>query len=190
MNTRLVTAPVIDPVTLDYVKKHTRIDYDVQDLLLSLWVKSATEQIEYITGMSLITQTREVSFDVGEFGYPSTPILVPRSPIQSVSSVKIYDTASIETVLPLTYFDIDAHSIPGRIDLVYGMVWPSTLLRCIRSIVITYVSGFGDTCETVPPDLRDVILLYCTHRNENRSDESGDCQGFLNMILRKRLYVR
>jgi len=190
MNIRIVTPPVIEPVTLDYVKKHSRIKYDIEDAILALWIRSAREQAENIMGQSLITQTWEVSYDIGVEDYPYMPIPLPRSPVQIVSSIKTYDTLGTESSLLLTDFDIDTHSIPARIDLGYCKSWPTTTLRSTRSIVINYICGYGNTTESIPADIRDAILLYCTHRNENRADESGMCAGFMNLLFRKRLYVR
>ena len=184
MNLTLVTPPASEPVTVDEVKLHTRIDDDFEEALLQLWIVSARIQAEDFQHRAYITQVRELSFDY----FPRLPICLPRSPVQEVTSFKYYDYQNTETVFSLDNLLIDTDSEPARITLSYGILYPSVTLRAMNAVKIRYTAGYGDSASDVPQTVTEAIMLYCTHRYDNRDAEKPPAE-FFNMLRPDRVHL-
>jgi uncharacterized phiE125 gp8 family phage protein len=183
---KLITAPAVEPVTTDEVKLHTRIDGNTETTLLSSWITSARILAEQYQRRAYITQTWELILD----GWPGMPISIPRSPVQSVTSLKYYDTANTETSWDLSNLLIVTDTEPGRITLAYGITYPSTTLREMNSVVIRYVAGYGDAASDVPENVKDAIHLYCAYRYENRTAEIESVPvQFYDLLRPERVYL-
>ncbi|HBR33191.1 MAG TPA: hypothetical protein DD734_01045, partial [Firmicutes bacterium] len=97
MQKRLVIPPANEPVTVEEVKLHTKIEYDIEDKLLETWITSIREIIESSWGKACITQTWELIFDA----FPRLPIEFPRSPVQLVETVSYFDADGNEHEIAL-----------------------------------------------------------------------------------------
>jgi uncharacterized phiE125 gp8 family phage protein len=136
----LVTAPVIEPLSLAQAKLRAGLDWadgDPRDQLALDFLAAARAKVEQDTGLALLTQTRDVYLDAI---YGSTIVLPDQSrPLQSVTSIKSTDTAGIvQTLDPLNYV-VDLAS--GRIGLAIGGAWPSDL-RPFQPYVLRIVAGW------------------------------------------------
>lgn len=183
---KLITPPIVEPVTVADVKLHTHIDHDVEDNLIQLWIESARKLAEDFQCRAYVAQTYTMTFD----SFPDLPILIPRAPLTAVSSVKYYDYENTETSMLLTDFIIDTDSEPGRIGFAYSKTWPSVTLRPMNAVKITFTCGTGSNASTVPATVKDAIMLYCTYRNENRAAEIDSApRQFYDLLSPQRLYV-
>lgn len=202
---KLITAPTIEPLVVDEVRLHTRIDHTVEDSLLASWIKAGRQHAEDYQRRAYIQQVWEIGFD----GFPETPILLPRPPLMQVLHIKYIDYQGNETYLYYTHeqdetttttpdpdtsigeddFIIDTDSEPGRISLAYEGTWPVSTLQPINSVKIKYIAGYGDLGKYVPDTVKDAIHLYCAWRYENRVGEGGELPSHFYDILRPgRLY--
>lgn len=183
---KLITAPTVEPVTAAEVKLSSHISHSVEDSLIAIWIAEARELAEIILRKSLITQTWELSFD----GFPEMPIDLPRSPVQSITSVTYYDYLDAATVITSTNYQLDTSASPARLGLIYGYTWPGVTLRKIDSVKIRYVSGYGASAAYVPASIRSAIILYCTIKDGNRMGEDGDASKKLkNALASKRIHL-
>jgi uncharacterized phiE125 gp8 family phage protein len=174
MGLKLVTPPVVEPVTLDEAKAHLRLDSNADDAYVEALITAARERVEIFLRRALITQTFEFTLD----GFPVNPSLIfttsvidlPRPPLQAIESIKYLNTAGSEQTLPPESYVIDASSDEiGRIALAWTQYWPFT--RCsINSVVIRFVAGYGDAPENVPQVIRQGILIEISNLYENRED--------------------
>lgn len=153
MNLTLVAAPAIQPVTLSEAKLYLKVDGADDDSRISDLIKAATRKAEEFTRRAFITQTWEIAFDSA----PSTRIVIPRPPLQSILSIKSYDEAGAESVFSLSNVWVDKRSTPGRIMLKDGIEWP-TELRPIDAIVIQFTAGYGGSTGSVDAGIREGIL--------------------------------
>jgi hypothetical protein len=104
---KVLTPPVTEPIGLDLLSRHLRIDQGFDDTLLNIYLASARQMAELYLGRALITQTlqwtvadehRNHERDIG-WGSPVTrpyprgrrPIELPMSPVQSIVSFTILD---------------------------------------------------------------------------------------------------
>lgn len=167
MSLKLITAPTVEPVSLDEAKAHLRIDEDntVENTLLNSLILSSREFCEGFQHRGLITQTWELWLDA----WPDKDyIQIPLPPLQSVTSVKYYDTDDTEATFSSDYYFVDIKSELGRVALNYGEVWPTTTLRPVNGICVTFVAGYGDAATDVPERVRQAMLLLISHWYENR----------------------
>lgn len=186
MRIAVVTPPAIEPVTSTEIKLALHIDDATEDALISSWIKTGRELAEGFLRRALITQTIIVTYD----DFPRTPFLLPRSPVQSITSITYYDTTNTSATVNLNSFIIDVSADPARIDLGYGEVWPAVVLRPMSGVVVRYVAGYGDAATAVPAAVKDAIMLYCGYRNENRTGEITEVpRHFYDLLRPDRNYI-
>lgn len=159
----LLVPPVGEPVSLAEFKSHSNL-LNVEDGVALHCISAARAWLEFYTGRAFLNQTWVCTLDAT----PSlgAALLLPKSPLISVTSVKSYSTTSVETTMdPLTYFVDPSRQ---RLLLLDGVSWPSGL-RAYNGLVVTYVAGYGTAAShTVPLELRQAIRLLAAHWYEHR----------------------
>jgi uncharacterized phiE125 gp8 family phage protein len=117
-------------------------------------ITRAREEGEEITRLSFAPQTLEKAIDT----FPCISYIeLPRPPLTSITSVKIYSSTGVETTLtPTTQYLPDTDSVPGRVVLPYSGSWPSGADYPINPIKIRYVAGYT----TLPQKLKNILLYH------------------------------
>jgi hypothetical protein len=181
--TKLITAPVLEPFTLEEAKLHCRIDLDDDNANVLKWIKAARRKVEQDTGRALLTQTWDLFLDAftpwgwGAYSYaanlPGYPrygardtIGIPYPPLASVTSINQTDTAGNETVWAASNYVVDTASEPGRVALSDSGSWP-TGLRLFQPGRIRFVAG-ATSVDGIPGDLRQAVALLIAVFSENR----------------------
>jgi len=160
---KIVTAPTAYPVTLATAKSHMRITFDDDDTIIGVYIGAATALCEQILQRKLITQTWKMYLD-----YWPEIITTLFGDLQSVTHVKYTDIDETQTTLSNTKYDVDTNSVPGRILLVDGEVWPTDTLNATNPIEIQFVTGYGANASYIPDDIRNAVLLTAAHFYETR----------------------
>lgn len=187
MSVKVITAPSVEPVSLEQAKAHLRVDTTDQDDLIESLISAARERIEDETGRALITQTLEIALDyfveppdlrwvTYPYLTPAKAILLPRPPLQSLKRITYIDGDGNEVLLhdevgsPTLISDlvVDTYSEPGRLVPASGGNWPSVQDRA-NAVVIRYTAGFGAEGDSVPKPIVQAILLLIGHLHENPS---------------------
>jgi uncharacterized phiE125 gp8 family phage protein len=161
-----VTSPGAEPLTLDEVKMHLRVDGDADDAAISALIAVARQSCESFTGRALITRSYSLYFDA----WPACKeVVLPKSPLLSVTQVCTYgvDNVAIE-FLPAAYF-VDIAGAPGRIVLAPGSS-PPFPGRAASGIEIRFKAGYGAAPEAVPAALRHGMKQMIAHLYERRGD--------------------
>lgn len=177
MALKLKTPPASEPVPLSDTKTYLRIADSDDDAFITALIIAVRQRFEEWAGRSLITQTwtlwldgfprrennrstREGSYELPVSHYDAVQrvLEISRSPLQSVTSLKTYDTASSATVFDSSNYLVDAVSTPGRIALNQGASWP-TGLRGINAVEIEFVAGYGNAFD-VPESIKQGMLLW------------------------------
>lgn len=191
---RLVTVPASEPVALDDIKAHIRVDEDTDNSLISALITAAREWSENYTGRSFITQTWRLwqdNWPQPQGNDNASYVALPRPPLVSVSSVKLYDEDDNFTVWDAGNYFVDNAREPGRLVLRSGAVWP-TFERAANGIAIEYVAGYGSDVASVPETIKTAIKQLVAHWYEHRGDAAlspstrGDTmtlQAFVNIPL-------
>lgn len=174
---KVITEPTSEPVTLQQVKDHSRISHSEDDSWLGVAITVARQYVEKTSELSLITQTRRMTFPQFPQNFLTLQNFQPQplysylklsyGPTVSISEIKYYDqTNSLQT---LADYQATLESNPCMIVPGIGKSWPSTMANRIDAVKVTYVAGYG-TASDVPAALRHAILLLVDHWYSNRSD--------------------
>jgi len=157
---RLITAPALEPVSLETAKAFLRVDGTADDALIAVLIAGACEVCEEIARRAFITQTWEMILN----DFPrDLRLIVYRPRLQSVTSVKYIDANDVEYAF--TDYVVDARSDPGVI--VFNSL-PNASLKESGAVVVRYVAGYGNAASDVPQRIKDAILGLVTYRYENR----------------------
>lgn len=156
--------PALEPVHITEAREHLRVDSGDDDSVIEDAIRAAREHIEEAARRALVTQTWKLYLDDWPAG---DTIVLPRPPLQSVSSLKYTDKDGVQTTWDSSNYLVDTASEPGRIVLAYGVSWPSVTLRPMNPIEVTFVAGYGNS-DAVPQRWKRAILLLTGHWYENR----------------------
>lgn len=162
----MVTGPQQEPIDLEDVKNHLRVDLDDDDELIMAYMIAARRTCEQIANKKLVTQTWDIWLDY----FPgSTSFNLPKSlgPLQSVSFIKYTDEDNNVATYAASNYVVDANSQPGRIVLKPTAAWPGDVLLPVNGVEIQVVVGFGDDAD-VPEEYKQAIKLLVGHWYENR----------------------
>lgn len=156
-------APTAEPVSVAEFKDSQRITHDDEDSLIGGYLMAARSYIEYVTRRRFVTQTYTLSLD--EFPCDGE-IVLPVSPVQSVTSITYTDAAGDSQTLSSSLYRVDIKSQQPRITPSYGNAWP-VALPITGAVVVTFVAGYGAP-SAVPMLAKRTITLLAAHWYENR----------------------
>ena len=184
----LVTGPAAEPVTAAELRLHLRTDAtDFPDA--GAYVTDARQEIETRAGVAFLTQTWRLALDRwptgGEAWWDGVregsiaalygaatqrSIALPRFPLQSITSVTVYDEDSnARSVTVADTFEVDLYSQPGRLTLKRGQTWPIAL-RAANAIEIVFVAGYTSAA-TVPAPMKRAVKQLAAFLYSHRGDE-------------------
>lgn len=168
MNLKIITAATIEPVSLTEAKAHLRITDSNSDTLITSLIAAARQHCEAITNRALASVTYELIMD----SFPEK-IVLPMSPVESVTSIKYKDSDGIETTLASTEY-ILYNSEPAVVIPDYGISFPSFTPYPTGAIKIRFVAGYKTTSTDasllIPEAIKQAILLIIGHFYENRQE--------------------
>lgn len=150
MTARIITPPAALAVSLADARNAARIDGTDSDADIEIQVSAITAEAEHGTGRAIINRTYRVTLDA----FPVC-IIVPASPLISVSSVKYFDLAGVEQTIDPSAYIVDAASEPGRIKP--ASAWPVAQDR-IGAVNVVAVCGYGPDDKSTPPVFKGYIL--------------------------------
>lgn len=183
--------PTIEPVTVQTLKRHLRIDWPDDDEYLADLITDARLWLERKLNRALITRTLRATFDLplidsakGSIGgvippYPRLAFDLPYAPLGAVSTAEMEQDIELWKVMtPATPgaagdYLVDPDNEPPRVWLhssalaVWMPSWDWTGARAPR-IRITYTAGYGATTTSVPGPLRRAIQAAAAYLYENR----------------------
>lgn len=190
---QLVTAPPTpiyanDPVDLSqmYAWLNQTDDLDSNTVLPTLIV-AARQAIEDWTGRAIVTQTWNMfldQFPIPNLGiyapgspfveapiqnntWPVTPdiwaIKIPKSPIQSITSVTYTDANQVQQTMPTSGYSVDLTSAIPRIFPVPGGYWPTSANQP-NAVQIQFIAGYT----IVPQTLVMAIQMLAAQWYETR----------------------
>jgi len=165
MYLRLVTPPTIEPVTLEEVKLHLRVDGTEEDSLISALITAARQKAEEYTKRAFITQSWELALDSA-----SGKVYLPRPPVQAINEV-ILDGEIVST---------ENYALVGQ-DVFYAKI-PLNAVNP-AGLVIRYTSGYGNTATDVPQAIRQAIMMLVAHLYEHRGDEAEEIPAMIKILL-------
>jgi uncharacterized phiE125 gp8 family phage protein len=174
MQLNLITAPTIEPVLLNDLKLHLRMDPDDldEDEFLEGLVTAARGYVEDVTRRKLLTQTWDYYLN----GWPRANFIkLPFGNLQNeVATAPIVswkDSDGTATTLTATtdyLVETNGEGL-GRIVLPYAVTWPSGTLYPSNPITIRFVCGWT-AAASIPFKITAAIKLIAADLYEQRGE--------------------
>jgi uncharacterized phiE125 gp8 family phage protein len=162
-----LTYPTLEqePVTFNQVIKQAKIDKSaaVKDAdLIAIYIAAARDYVEAKSRTVLAPSDWKIILDTFAFD----PIPLSLFPLNSVSQIQYYDQNNVlKTVDPISY-NVDLLTAPGRIQLVYGQIWPYTAVSRPDSVILYVNAGYTQT--SIPPTYRLAVLMLAAEFYQRR----------------------
>ncbi|HZT26086.1 MAG TPA: head-tail connector protein [Pseudolabrys sp.] len=161
MSAILLTAPPVEPLSLDETRAFLRVDTTDDDAVIAALIAGARIHVEVATRRALITQTWRLAFDA----WPADGRLqVLPAPLQSLAAARVYDSGNVAQPLDLQGFVPDL----GASALLFAPWAVPAPGRGAAGIELDVVCGYGGAAADVPEPLRQAIRLLVAHWYENR----------------------
>lgn len=165
MPLQLVTPPALEPVTLSEARLHLRVDTADDDPLIDALISAARLHAEMLTARQFLPARWRLVLD------RFTPmVLLNRSPVVSVVSVRYLDMGGLWQIMPATDYVVESSSEPARITPAFGKIWPPTLPQ-IGSVEILFDAGYADATK-VPDGIKRWMLLRVGSLYQHREEMS------------------
>lgn len=157
MGYRLITPPLLEPLTLAELKSDMRIDHSNDDATLTRTLAEGREWIERRLQTKLLTQTWEYIFDA----FPAThvEIRLPFGPVQDIEQIAYDDAEGLEQIMdPGDYYlDAVSYNVNHQPWVFPTTGWPTTL-EAINAVRVRFIAGY-ETAAEVPPTIRAALRL-------------------------------
>lgn len=160
--------PSVEPVTTTNQKDWMRVDGSDEDTLIGNLAAASRAYIEMSTSRQMITSTWEYKFKA----FPTGDIVIPISPLQSVSSITYVDTASDTQTWSSELYTVDTASDVGRVRPIYNEDYPDSR-GYEQDVVVTFIAGYGDASSDVPDTALTAIKLLASNWFENRESNAA-----------------
>lgn len=169
---KVTTPPAAEPITLDDVKNHLKIDYTEDDSLIGVMIQAAREYVETYTGRVLLEQTIQEYYDF----FPCSTVTNPRAgievrfaPLKTLTTVNyINSNGNTQALTVTTDYTFDSISEPPRIFPAYGKSWPTNRDQP-NAVWIEYIAGYSNASD-VPAVIKQAMLLIIAKMYEQRED--------------------
>jgi len=162
MSLSLVTGPNAEPVTIDTVKAHLRLEIPDDDALVAGYLLAARNWVEGQTHRALPVQTWDYTIDYGwPFRFGRHRIDLPLNPVKSVTSITYVSDSGAEQTT--TAYQAVCRTNGSYIVPTYGNTFP-TVRRQPEAITVRFVAGYDE----VPWELKQAIMLLVGHMYEHR----------------------
>lgn len=161
-------APTATPVSVQDALDYLKLDDTCETPFITMLIEAATQQVESYLKRKICTQTLQAAYDYVPAAnasfydsnyYRNFPdsrankncFFLPFPAIQSITSIKLYDTANTESTYDSSNYYLD--SFNGRCVFNQGAVIDTDLREC-NAMIVTYVAGYA----TVPATIKMGIL--------------------------------
>lgn len=153
-------------ITASEFKTHARVYHTQDDTYIATLILVATQCIEHETRRALINR----SFTLQLEGFPAGgEIILPRSPLSTVSSVTYTDATGATQTLSASDYNTYSVNGVGRVVLKSTASWPTTQGTGALDVSVNFTAGYGATSASVPVALKQAVLLQATHLYDNRT---------------------
>ena len=158
MGIKVVSIIGDEPVTLEEIKLHCRIDHDDEDEYLLALIQTARQYCETFTGRAIPLQVVEYTLD----RWPPRKVLyLPKPPVTEVLGFE-YRLKDDLIYTNFVDFESDLDNEPARVTP--DDAWPSGSLHPVNGVKVEYMAGYHD----VPEYVKSAVKLYAGSLYENR----------------------
>lgn len=152
-------APASGIVALQDMRDHLRVVDSAEDFYISTLILAASETVEEMTGRAVVTQTWAMALPSA-----SGAVYLPKSPVQSVTSITYYDANNVSQSAVVADFYLMNDGDQAWLEPKPGKSWPTTYDRP-DAITITFVAGYS----SIPSALKHATMLLVSQWFDNRN---------------------
>ena len=180
---KVTTEPTAEPLSLQEVKEYLRVDDATDERVVQPLIIAARQFAEEHMNRALMQQTITLNLDTTidtenplwegmrtapDINYYKNYVVLPRSPVISVTSLKTYNDSDTASTMSASKYYVDTQREPARIVLRTGETFP-TALRVANAIEVVYVAGYT-SAYAVPEPIRMGMLQHIAYMYEHRGD--------------------
>ena len=142
-------------ITTAQGKQHIHVEYDTaaDNTEIDNMIQAATQQVEAFTGR--ICMPTVIDFHLS--GFPTGGIVLPFSPVTTLTSVKYYDSSNVQQTWAATNYYVSLYEEPLRIRYVNDS-YPTVYQYRMDAVTVRFTCGYADA-DAVPRSMRQAILL-------------------------------
>lgn len=172
MGLTVTSSTAVPSAMLTMAKAHMRVAGSTDDTLITTYLDAAINDAETYTGVAVLNKVYK--YTLPDFP-PSVEIVLPRSPVSAVASVKYYDTDGVLQTLSTDYYSVNLNDqMRATVTLNGDYDWPDVDEDNREGVEIAFTAGHGTDYTLAPPMLTVGIFLYAGHIYDNRDGGSQD----------------
>lgn len=164
---RVVNQPYEEPLELEAVKAHLRVDFSDEDAMIQGYITAARELAETECGRAFVTQDWELGLD--DFPYGDR-FRLPGGQLQEVLSF-VYTDSELQdhTMTAGTDYVLNQYAEPAEVVLPFSGMWPAAVLNTASAVRIQFRLGY-ETAADVPTQATQAMLMLIGDWYVNRED--------------------
>lgn len=156
----------IEPVSLAEAKLHCRIDSDVDDPLLAIYITSSREWAEAFLGYAVTKSTLELDLPA----FPEGDIALGDAPL-AVTSITYRDVGGVQQTLAADAYAFDLETAAVR--PAAGGAWPAGSAVTVRFDAGFSAAGDDPQVRPLPRSIVAAVLLVVAYRYLHREDATA-----------------
>ena len=161
----LITAKIAWAVSLAEAKRQLEVETSDWDTIIQDLIYVAQEQVEDYCNLDLTAAT----YDLHLSEFPANGIILPKSPIASITHIKYYDSDNVQQTWAASNYYYNIHETPFKIRYSDSQDSPSVYNNRSDSISVRFVTGYTSP-DTVPKKLKQAVLIATHDLFETRGD--------------------
>ena len=183
--------PTVEPILLEEIKQHLRVDGSDDDTSLAALIIAARTIVETTTGLTLIERTFDIFFDdwstlkpcdfvsegIGELDNhailspagKARGLFLPLKPVNSVNSIQIVDAEGEQIVWASENYDL-VTGLEPFLRVKEGVTLPRLGTSC-EAVRVSVQAGFGPSWNDIPADIHQALLMLATHLFYHKGDQ-------------------
>lgn len=168
-----ITTPTVLPAAyLSMAKSHMRVSGSTDDALITVYMNAAINDAEEYTGRAVFDTVYKYTL----MDFPSgAEIVLPRSPVSAVASIKYYDEDGVLQTFGTGNYSVNINDqMRGSIYLDEDADWPAVQEDNPEAVEIAFTAGYGSAYTDIPQAFAFGILLYAGHVYDFRDGDATD----------------
>lgn len=162
---QLITAATSNALTTAEAKTHLRVDYadTTENTYIDSIIVAAQRLVENYTSRVL----NDTTYAYILTSFPVNGIVLPFSPVKSITHVKYYDSDNSQQTLSTDDYMYSIYENPTTLYWIDGT--PETYENRFDAVTVQFVLGYTSPA-TIEDDLKEAISLLVKDMYDNRTD--------------------
>lgn len=180
-----VTPPASPPVTLADAKLHAKVDHDVADTVLQVYLDAAIAEVDGPSGLgvAMLEQSWKLSLD----SFPDV-IPLPIGPVRSVTEIAYTDTDGADQTIDPATVQVITRRIDGRILPEPGNTWPATEAGRWDAVRVTWSAGWDTGADDLQRLRHAIMVSFAQKVADTEAPDGRATWNALTAFARQRIH--